>query len=143
MSEPRAVDWRKFEQYRYRRFLARDVSARMVHKFGRGRDMPTWAFVVYMFGIANPSFEFSLPSSAIMPNPRVMCIVDNSKARDKGPSWAIDQGIFAPDTIKALVRQITSEGTVNQELLNLQADMAGDAKLRDSATNAKKWAELG
>ena len=141
MTSPRAVDWRKFEQYRYKQFKARDIAAHIVSKYG-GRDMPTWAFVVYMFGLANPMFVFQLPTSPILPNPRVHVIVDNSKAHDKGKAWDIDKGIFSREQIKAIVTQITSEGIVNKPLLDLQADMLGDAKLRDSATNGKMWAEL-
>ena len=142
LDRPRAVDWSKFVQYRYRQFKARDIAARVVERYGAGRDMPTWAFVVYMFGLANPMFVFQLPTSPILPNPRVHVIVDNSKARDKGPAWPIDKGIFSKEQIRAIVTQITSEDIVNAPLLNLQADMAGDAKLRYHATNAKKWAEL-
>ena len=142
LDKPRAVDWSKFVQYRYRQFRARDIAARVVERYGGSRDMPTWAFVVYMFGLANPMFMFQLPTSPILPNPRVHVIVDNSKAHDKGPAWPIDRGIFSKEQIQAIVTQITSEGVVNAELLNLQADMAKDAGLRDNATNAKKWADL-
>ena len=141
MSRVRAVDWRKFEQYRYKQFKARDIASHIASKYG-GQDMPTWAFVVYMFGLANPMFVFQLPTSPILPNPRVHVIVDNSKAHDKGPNWEIDKGIFSREQIQAIVTQITSEGIVNKPLLDLQADMLGDAKLRDSATNGKMWAEL-
>ena len=142
LDKPRAVDWSKFVQYRYRQFRARDIAARVVERYGAGRDMPTWAFVVYMFGLANPMFMFQLPTSPILPNPRVHVIVDNSKAHDKGAAWPIDRGIFSKEQIRDLVAQITNEGVVNAELLNLQADMVGDAKLRNDATEGKKWAEL-
>lgn len=141
MNTVRAVDWDKFARYRYRSFLARDIASRLVSKYSR-RDMPTWAFVVYMFGLANPMFEFRLPTSAILPNPRVHVIVDNSKARDKGPSWPDAQGVFSPDTIKALVSQITSEGTVDRPLLDIQANVAKDRAWMADRTNAKQWAEL-